>query len=76
MAVIVVPKSDFKPKAFEYLRRAENGDRICITDHGRPVVDVIRHVGEGDAVLRELRGAVLRYERPAEPVDAEWEADR
>ena len=31
MNVVMVPKSKFKPKAFAYLRRVENGDYVCIT---------------------------------------------
>jgi prevent-host-death family protein len=32
----------FKPKIFEYLRMVEkNHDTIMLTDHGRPVAEVI-----------------------------------
>jgi prevent-host-death family protein len=76
MSVVLVSKSTFKPKVFEYLRRVEQGDQVCITDHGRPVVDLLPHGVEDDRDLAELRGLVLKYDRPTDPVDADWEADR
>ncbi|MBM4144387.1 MAG: type II toxin-antitoxin system prevent-host-death family antitoxin [Lentisphaerae bacterium] len=75
MSTLMVPKSEFKPKAFAYLRRVENGDQVCITDHGRPVADILPHRAEDDAELAELRGMLLKYERPMDPVGAEWEAN-
>ena len=76
MPLTRVPKSKFKPKAFEYLRRAEAGERLCITDHGRPVADIVPHGSDDDEALNALRGLVLRYEVPTEPVEVEWEAGR
>ncbi len=76
MSVVLVPKSVFKPRVFEYLRRVEKGAQVCITDHGRPVVDLLPHRAEDDRELAELRGLVLKYERPTDPVDADWEADK
>lgn len=74
MTVLMVPKSKFKPKAFAYLRRVEQGDQICITDHGRPVVDIVPHRAEDEREMEELRGLVRKYERPLDPVEVEWEA--
>ena len=75
MSVLMVPKSKFKPKAFAYLRRVEHGDQVCITDHGRPVADILPHRSEDDRELAELRGLVLKYDHPADPVAVEWEAN-
>ena len=76
MSVLVVPKSAFKPKAFAYLRRVEQGDEVCITDHGRPVADILPHRAKDDRELAELRGLVRKYERPMDAVDVAWEANR
>lgn len=73
-----VPKSRFKPRAFEYFRLVEEKRReILVTDHGRPVVR-ISPVDEADEdELQELRGLVVKYVDPLEPVGAEeWEASR
>lgn len=75
MSVLMVPKSEFKPKAFAYLRRVEEGDQVCITDHGRPVVDILPHRTEDDQELAELRGLLLKYDRPMAPVGVAWESN-
>jgi prevent-host-death family protein len=75
MSVLMVPKSAFKPKAFAYLRRVENGDQVCITDHGRAVADIIPHHADDDQELAELRGLVLKYTGPTDPIDVVWEAN-
>ena len=74
MSILMVPKSKFKPKAFAYLRQVERGDQVCITDHGRPVVDIVPHRADDERELEELRGLVSKYERPMDPVEVEWEA--
>jgi prevent-host-death family protein len=70
-----VSKSEFKPKALEYLRQVEqSGEGIVITDRGRPVVRVEPY-SSGDEVLALLRGVIVRYQDPTEPVAVEdWEA--
>ncbi len=70
-----VSKSMFKPKVLQYLREVEEkGEALVITDRGRPVVR-IEPYAEGDDVFRLLRGVVLRYESPTEPVaEGDWEA--
>lgn len=76
MSVLMVPKSKFKPKAFAYLRRVEQGDSVCVTDHGHPVADISPHRADDDRELAELRGLVLKYDRPTDPVAVQWEAEK
>ena len=75
MTVLTVSKSKFKPKAFAYLRQVEQGNQVCITDHGRPVVDILPHRTGDDLELAELRKLPLEYEHPMDPVDVTWEAN-
>jgi len=76
MTTLTVPKSKFKPKAFEYLRRVEKEHlRVCVTDHGRPVADIVPHRAGDDDALKALRGLVREYHDPTAPVHVEWEAD-
>jgi len=75
---VKVSKSSFKPKAFEYFRLVEEKrQEILITDHGRPVAR-ISPVDEADEhELSALRGLVVKYREPFEPVGSEdWEAAR
>ena len=76
MALTQVSKARFKTHALEIFRRVqETGEPVLITDRGRPVLRLEPYFGEDDAVLASLRGSVLRYEKPTEPVDADaWEA--
>jgi len=73
-----VSKSKFKARALEYFRRVERtGEPLIITDRGRPVLKIVPYLEEPEAALRALRGSVLAYDRPFEPVCLEdWEALR
>lgn len=70
---IEVPKSRFKSKALEYFRRVEqSGDRVIITDHGRPVLEIRKL--RGGAPRDALKGTVIRYEDPTAPVaEDDWQ---
>lgn len=71
-----ISKSQFKPRSLEYFRKVElTGEELVITDHGRPVLKVVPYVSEPEECFRGLRGTVLKYEDPLEPVAVEdWEA--
>ena len=71
-----VSKSAFKVKASEYLREVEStGKELVITDHGKPVFKIVPYAHDPAEALQALRGTVLRYDDPLEPVDlqdGEW----
>lgn len=71
-----ISKTDFKAKALEYFRQIEtSGQTVIVTDHGKPTLEVRPYRGIERAPLDVLRGSVLNYVRPTEPVaDDEWEA--
>lgn len=71
-----VSKSEFKAKALEYFRDIEaTGQPLIVTDHGRPTLEIRRIAQAGSDPLNMLRGSVLRYDDPMEPVGAsDWEA--
>jgi prevent-host-death family protein len=71
-----VSKSAFKSKALEYFRAVEKSHKpLIITDHGKPVLKVVPFSEDSAEILRELRGSVLEYVDPTEPVaDSDWEA--
>ncbi len=72
-----VSKSQFKAQALEFLRNVEEKKQpLIITHAGRPVVKVVPYNQKSDqeAILKSLRGSVLKYEDPTEPVGLEdWE---
>jgi antitoxin (DNA-binding transcriptional repressor) of toxin-antitoxin stability system len=74
-----VSKSQFKAQALELFRQIEaSGEPLVITDHGRPALEV-RPYRPSDPPpvdpLEQLRGSLLRYEAPFDPVaEGDWEA--
>jgi prevent-host-death family protein len=71
-----VSKAAFKARALEICRQVqETGEPILITDRGRPVLKLAPYFGDDDSVLASLRGTVLVYRDPVEPIGEEtWEA--
>jgi prevent-host-death family protein len=76
MPLMRVSKAHFKARALEIFRRVQDtGEPVLITDRGRPVLRLEPYYGEDDAVLASLRGSVIRYREPTEPVGQDsWEA--
>ena len=72
----LVSKSEFKAKALEFFRQVEaSGESVIVTDHGRPALEVRPYRGLERNPLDVLRGSVVRYENPTDPVgEGEWEA--
>lgn len=71
-----VAKSKFKPRALEYFREVERtGKTLIITDRGKPVLKIIPYFEDPLESLRTLKGSVLKYDSPTEPVGLdEWES--
>ena len=64
-----VSKSQFKAKALALFRQVEaSGEPVIVTDHGQPTLEVRRYQPSTRAPLERLRGSVLRYENPTQPV--------
>jgi prevent-host-death family protein len=67
-----VSKTHFKARALEYFREVERTAReVIVTDRGRPVLKIVPYQGEPPDALRALKGSVLRYDNPTEPVGVE-----
>lgn len=73
-----ISKSQFKAKALEFFRQVEaSGEPLIITDHGQPKLEVRKLEERSRHPLDILRGSVLRFDHPTEPVaDDDWEAAR
>ncbi|AWN17511.1 type II toxin-antitoxin system Phd/YefM family antitoxin [Salinisphaera sp. LB1] len=71
-----VTKSQFKAKALEYMRQVEtSGESVVITDRGRPTVEIRRYRSDQRPPLEILKGSVIDFTAPTEPVgDEDWEA--
>ena len=71
-----VTKSQFKARALEYMRQVEtSGESVVITDRGQPTVEIRRYRSDQRSPLEKLRGSVVEFEAPTEPVaEDDWEA--
>lgn len=71
-----ISKSQFKPKALEYLRLVEQHKKpLTITHAGKPVVKVVPYVDDAQKKRISLQGTIISYKDPLEPVGLEdWEA--
>lgn len=76
MSTRLVSKSQFKAKALEFCRQVEaTGESVIVTDNGRPAVEVRRYRDDQRPPLEKLRGSVIEFKDPTEPVgEGDWEA--
>jgi hypothetical protein len=67
-------KSGFKARALEVFRHIERtGEPVIITDHGEPTLIIRKYSPAAGTALQRLRGSVLRYDAPFEPVaEDDW----
>ena len=66
-----VPKSEFARRPLSHLREVEpTGEALILTDRGCAVLRVVPQATAND-VLASLRGCVVRYDDPTEPVATE-----
>jgi prevent-host-death family protein len=66
-----VSKSEFKARALELFRRVEaSGESVIVTDHGKAVLEVRPYRRIERNPLDVLRGSVVRYDSPTDPVMA------
>lgn len=75
MDVSQVSKTEFKAKALEYFRQIEaSGESVIVTDHGKPALEVRPYRKNDRNPLDVLRGSVVRYDKPTEPIaESYWE---
>lgn len=75
MNQITISKSKLKPRLLEILREVERSRKeLVITDHGRPVLKILPYSPKPSETLKTLRGSVVKYTDPTEPVDSSWNA--
>ena len=70
-----------RQKLPEYLARVRRGERLRVTSRGRVIAEITPpSAGQADAaeVRKRLKGSVLRFLRPLEPVlsPQEWDVNR
>lgn len=76
-----VKVSELRQRLPEYLAKVRRGERLRVTSRGKVIAEITPPVPSKDeaaAARARLRGSVLRYDDPLEPVIApqEWEVNR
>ena len=73
-----VPAAVFKARCLELMDRVrETGAEYIVTKHGRPVARLVPYEEpERKTLFGALKGTVLKYERPLDPIDAQYDLDR
>jgi prevent-host-death family protein len=70
-----VAAGEFKARCLELMDRVrERGEEYVITKHGKPVAKLVPfREPEQKAFLGCMKGTLLKYERPFDPIDGEWD---
>lgn len=73
--------TDLRQNLPSYLERARRGERIRVTSRGEVIAEISGPKAseeEAELIRRQLRGAVLHYQSPAEPAHPEkdWTANQ
>lgn len=76
-----VKVTELRQKLPEYLARVRGGERLRITSRGKVIAQIAPPAASRDeaaAARARLKGSVLRYDHPLDPVIApeEWEMNR
>ena len=68
----------FKARCLELTDRVrETGTEYIVTKHGVPVAKLVPYTpAKATSLFGSMKGTVLRYERPFDPIDGEYDIDR
>ena len=74
----LLPAAEFKAKCLGLMDRVrETGAEYVITKHGKPVAKLVPYTEpKRRSLLGLMKGSVLRYDRPLDPLDDEWDINR
>jgi prevent-host-death family protein len=72
-----LPAAEFKARCLKLMDRVrESGVEYVVTKHGRPVAKLVPFDGPANQPLfGSMKGTVLRYDRPFDPIDADYDID-
>lgn len=73
-----VPAATFKATCLELMERVrETGVEYIVTKHGEPVAKLVPYTApKRRKLFGALKGTVLKYDRPFDPIDGEYDIDR
>lgn len=67
--------ADFKATCLELMERVrETGGEYVVTKHGKPVAKLVPYTEPARrSFFGSMKGTVLKYERPFEPIDGHYD---
>jgi antitoxin (DNA-binding transcriptional repressor) of toxin-antitoxin stability system len=80
-AVRNVSITDLRENLSAYLARVSRGERLRVASRGKVIAEICPPSANNPEIVaarKRLRGSVLRYDRPLDPVidSSEWEVNR
>jgi len=69
--------AQFKATCLELMDRVrETGVEYVVTKHGKPVAKLVPYTDpDKKPLFGSMKGTVLKYERPFDPIDADYDID-
>jgi len=73
-----VPAAEFKATCLELMDKVKaTGAEYIITKHGKPVAKLVPcGSSRKHPFVGSMKGSVLKYERPFDPIDGEYDIER
>jgi prevent-host-death family protein len=73
-----IAAADFKATCLELMDRVrERRAEYVVTKHGRPVAKLVPYdEPKQRRLFGWMKGTVLKYERPYDPIDDDWDVNR
>jgi prevent-host-death family protein len=73
-----MPAARFKARCLELMDRVrETGVEYVVTKHRKPVAKLVPYTdAERRPFFGSAKGTVVRYDRPFDPIDGEYETDK
>lgn len=73
-----VSAAEFKATCLELMDRVrETGVEYVVTKHGKPVAKLVPYLNpEKKPFFGAMKGTVISYERPFDPIDGEYDVNR
>jgi prevent-host-death family protein len=70
--------AEFKATCLELMDRVrETGVEYVVTKHGKPVAKLVPYTDpEKKPLFGSMKGTILKYERPFDPIDADYDINR
>jgi prevent-host-death family protein len=73
-----VPAAEFKATCLDLMDKVNTtGAEYVITKHGKPVAKLVPvRTPKTQGILGSMKGTVLKYDRPFDPIPGEWDINK